>query len=598
MRVADLFCGGGGISEGLKQAGFEIVFGLDNSKAATDTFAFNHPNAKVIKDSIENLTLDDIPEFDILVGGPPCVEFSASKQGRGNILAGLKLVQAFLRVVHLRKPKYWIMENVPKIVLHLPEKIPLSWIGIDEQGFLHVPNRCHFNAANFGSPQNRERFLMGHFPVPEETHYNPEDGSLFAFASNLRPWTTLEEVLKSLPSPLKEFRKTKVSDMNYGFSISSADLTDHFHEVELSSEEARRIRKVKEEHPFMGWMPFPDQVNKPARTVVATQLGRETLVIGEKVSGVVRYRRATVRECAVIQGYPITYQIFGSSLSQRYRVIGNGVPPLLTQAIGIGIRKHANLAPLAKQVVITSVEEKSPKIASLAKRKAPNHKITRKFSELIPGKEVRGCRVELTNTGSRMVPAQLKTKNDLHIVEWVAKLTIGEGKKNMKQMVFEITDAVNMISPLFSDGELFDKFLQVAKDIDNKLVPMLPDATTLQGNWTMKTNHGISPEVVVDELSSIINNHFPAIRYSNYFVLTDCYSDILPKKGIRIRLCVALLCTSYICKIINYSTEWASRNQSSRYSLDNWSKRFTKTNSRIEHLSDILNNRKQGLLAS
>jgi len=93
-----LFCGGGGISEGLKQAGLSIVFGLDTSKPAVDTFSHNHPDAEVIKASIVDIDVKNIPEFDVLVGGPPCVEFSASKQGRGNILAGLKLVQAFLRV--------------------------------------------------------------------------------------------------------------------------------------------------------------------------------------------------------------------------------------------------------------------------------------------------------------------------------------------------------------------------------------------------------------------------------------------------------------------------------------------------------------------
>ena len=111
MRVADLFCGGGGISEGLRLAGFEIVYGLDNSKAAVDTFQHNHPKATVVKSAIEDIDTDSIPEFEVLVGGPPCIEFSASKQGRGNILAGLKLIQAFLQVVYKRKPKYWIMEN-------------------------------------------------------------------------------------------------------------------------------------------------------------------------------------------------------------------------------------------------------------------------------------------------------------------------------------------------------------------------------------------------------------------------------------------------------------------------------------------------------
>lgn len=87
LRVADLFCGGGGISEGLRQAGFEIVYAADKDRAAAPTFEKNHPEARVDVVDVSALGSREIPEFDILVCGPPCIDFSASKGSRGSSLS-------------------------------------------------------------------------------------------------------------------------------------------------------------------------------------------------------------------------------------------------------------------------------------------------------------------------------------------------------------------------------------------------------------------------------------------------------------------------------------------------------------------------------
>ena len=153
MKVADIFCGPGGLSEGMRLGGMEVVYGFDKAADAIATFSYNHPLAEAVKGDALELNLDSIPEFDVLVGGPPCVNFSQSKGGRANILEGLELVHVFLRLVYERKPKYWVMENVPRIALHLPDTIPLRWIGIDKPGELEIPRRKEFNCADYGAPQ-------------------------------------------------------------------------------------------------------------------------------------------------------------------------------------------------------------------------------------------------------------------------------------------------------------------------------------------------------------------------------------------------------------------------------------------------------------
>ena len=84
----------------------------------------------------------------------------------------------------------------------------------------------------------------------------------------------------------------------------------------------------------MGKMKFPDDLLVPSRTVVATQMGRETIVIQDKTNRKFTYRRPTVRECASLQSFPINYQFYGNSLNIRYRLVGDAVPPKLSYEIG------------------------------------------------------------------------------------------------------------------------------------------------------------------------------------------------------------------------------------------------------------------------
>ena len=394
LRVADLFCGAGGISVGFEMANCEVVFGLDKVSAAVETFKNNHLKAQTVQADASDFNWDSIPEFDILVGGPPCINFSMSKGGNANVLEGLRLVQAFLKVVYERKPKYWIMENVPRIALHLPDEIPLKWIGIDKKGVLHVPRRHEFNAANYGTPQNRKRYLIGNYEMPIKTHYDPSAKSIPHNAKHLEPWLTLEHVLSNLPSPYLKNKPDSVTDPNYGFNLDTKFLTEQFQAVEMTAEEIKKIRKAKTEHPFMGRMKFPDDITRPARTVVATQMGRETLVIMEQIDKKVIYRRATVRECSAIQSFPISFQYFGNNLNARYKLAGDSGPPKLSYAIAKEIVKKEQ----KKKIKYPHVQEKPIELSApvqLVKRKKSTRPmaISKRFRFVIPGKEIRGCRV-------------------------------------------------------------------------------------------------------------------------------------------------------------------------------------------------------------
>lgn len=119
ITVVDLFSGCGGLSLGLQNAGFKVVAGLDNWQPAIETYQKNFDH------DIINLDLNNVAEAvkaienykpDIIAGGPPCQDFSqAGKRnedsGRGN------LTVSFAQIIASQKPKYFIMENVDRLLL-------------------------------------------------------------------------------------------------------------------------------------------------------------------------------------------------------------------------------------------------------------------------------------------------------------------------------------------------------------------------------------------------------------------------------------------------------------------------------------------------
>jgi DNA (cytosine-5)-methyltransferase 1 len=578
FRVADLFCGPGGISEGLRQAGCRTVYALDHDAAAVETFAKNHPEARVVRRDVTSLDADELPDFDILVGGPPCVEFSNSKGSRGNVLEGLRLVQEFLRVVYVRSPPYWIMENVPRIMLHLPDEIPLRWIGIDKPGVLHVPTKAEFNCADYGVPQARRRFLMGHFPIPLPTHGDGQrQGDLFGSDRTNRPsWRTLETVLDALPDPIGGPRPPMVIDPTYDLTMPVDRLTDHSHPVLLSPDEVRSIRRAKVDHPFMGRMAFPDATDRPARTVVATQLGRETLVIGGKTKGREVFRRATVRECATLQTFPISYQFFGGSLNARYRLAGDAVPPRLTYLIGQEICRLEKVPVSSSPILLDPPAPPSHPVGFASARRRMIFPLQRRFCELVPGKEVRGCRVELDNCGPNPVKAQLVGKP--HPVEWCSRLFLGEGTASLKTRALTVEEVLSEISGHCCNAPSFHRtFRQLLQRAEKVLVGKIPDATTVQAVWARKTKADFGPEEIVDVLSDLINGALPSKTFANEFIQCSGRSGFMPNRGLRVRIAAALLITAYCCELLNADGRWALRHPGRRFLLEGWKLKKSKS---------------------
>ncbi|MDG6973397.1 MAG: DNA cytosine methyltransferase [Nitrososphaerota archaeon] len=345
LRVVDLFCGAGGFSLGFKQLGFDVIYAVDNWKPAVETYRLNNPNTKVERIDATVLAPDRIPEADVFIGGPPCTEFSGSKLGGGgNVRKGMLLVYRFFHFVQKLRPRWWVMENVPRLPQSLPPTLTLKELGIsEEESYFDIPKIKVFDAADFGVPQKRIRAFLGKYPDPVRSH--SETGTTRLDGATYEPWIPMRRALDAFPSPFGRPEQGRlVRDPLYDFALDEGKLRDHFgRECVLTEEETTRNRNQKTKHPYYGKMRFPDAVDRPARTVMATQIkpSRETMVIQESIDGGTLFRRPTVRECATLQGYPINYAFVESSLSTRYRLVGNSVPVGLSRAIAAAIRRDA-----------------------------------------------------------------------------------------------------------------------------------------------------------------------------------------------------------------------------------------------------------------
>ena len=83
MRILSLYCGAGGIDEGLRQAGLTTTMAIDNNPICCKTMRLNHPDTEVICDAIAALE-GSLGKYDMVVGGPPCPESSTANTGHSN----------------------------------------------------------------------------------------------------------------------------------------------------------------------------------------------------------------------------------------------------------------------------------------------------------------------------------------------------------------------------------------------------------------------------------------------------------------------------------------------------------------------------------
>ncbi|MGP1416122.1 MAG: DNA cytosine methyltransferase [Treponema sp.] len=158
MRCVDLFCGCGGLSSGFSQAGYEVVLGIDKWKKALNIYKKNFSH-KALEEDITNeeRIVASMEQFnpEIIIGGPPCQDFSSA--GKRDVTRGqADLTYHYTNVVCSYKPKYFLMENVDRIVSSYILKDVINQFSNNGYGLTTVI----LNAAYCNVPQSRLRFFL------------------------------------------------------------------------------------------------------------------------------------------------------------------------------------------------------------------------------------------------------------------------------------------------------------------------------------------------------------------------------------------------------------------------------------------------------
>ena len=380
LSVIDFFCGAGGFSEGFRQMGFKIEKGYDNWKPAIETYNHNFGTKSKIKNildfhnSIEDI--NELPNTDIILGSPPCVSFSSSnKSGKADKSLGLKLTESFLRVVAVKKHqknsnlKAWFMENVVNSRKYLQAEYTFEDLNLTEWAKLNNlnpksiaiklgENTAIINAADYGSLQARKRVVSGEIikenklVIPEPSHKDPKK------EGQLPNYRTIGEMKSRFPSPYSRLSNKIIADPQFDIDLNQDLISDHFYDTGIFRIDAKFSKHWKTNHPYMGKMSFPENEDRPSRTITATKIAnsRESIIYKSEINrtGDGEYRLPTTREAAILMGFPITYQFYGSEYT-KWRLIGNAVCSTVSRTFAQSVLDALSIVKPFKLIVSSDV---------------------------------------------------------------------------------------------------------------------------------------------------------------------------------------------------------------------------------------------------
>lgn len=329
----DLFAGGGGLTAGLKDAGFRVCAAVEYDETAATTYVANHPEAVMFQKDIRQVTSAEIlassptGKIDLIAACPPCQSFSSLTRKYKKSDDRDELINEFARIVRDIRPKAIMMENVPGLSqkgAHLFNPVIQSFRDLGYSIDFRV-----VEVADYGIPQRRKRlvvlgYLNDTIKIPEPTHSEHGD-------AGKSKWVTVRDAIAHLPQPTPlDKAKKRGGPRAFNWNISRV----------LAPQNIARLRALKQGAPRTG-LPLhlrPEchknntgfsnvyarmSWDKPAPTITG---GCTTLSKG-RFGHPTRLRTISVKEAALLQTFSESY-IFASDYIDRVcLIIGNALPP-------------------------------------------------------------------------------------------------------------------------------------------------------------------------------------------------------------------------------------------------------------------------------
>lgn len=329
-KAIDLFCGCGGLTLGLKKAGFNVIGAVDNDNLAVETYRANHKEVEIWEEDIQTLSVEKVKrklrikkgELDLLAGCPPCQGFSTLRTlntGRGVRDKRNKLLLEFLRFIEGLMPKAVMMENVPGLAKD--RRFKSFCKKLEKLGY--KVKHDVLNAADYAVPQRRKRLIL----------LAGKNGKI-EFAKKARCKRTVFDVIGDLPPAgesrsklhnLPERRSKKVLALIKKIPKDGGSRKDLGKRRQLACH--KKCDGFKDVYGRMAW----DKVG-PTITSGCTNPSKGRFLHP------VEDRAITLKEAALLQGFPRNYRFdVEAGKGAIAELIGNALPPEF-------IRRHACVA--------------------------------------------------------------------------------------------------------------------------------------------------------------------------------------------------------------------------------------------------------------
>lgn len=393
LRYIDLFAGCGGISLGLYQAGLKGVFAIEKSSDAFLTLKYNLIDNHTHFEwpdwlSLKNWNIDRLlktkrdelsklqGQIDLVVGGPPCQGFSVVGPRQATDKRN-KLIHSYLKFIEIVKPRAIMFENVRGFTLKFSNskkhsKIAYSEILIRELNQLGYTDARGemIDMSEYGVPQRRQRFVViatqkglsdnvfSQLEIQRESFFAAQGIAVRNSAS--MALSDLEEKHGTTECPDSKrfkagivcsspnsFQKYLRLSHNNTYTPDSHRFVNHTFEVE---EVFEKLLKLAPRNKRI-WGDARDIYGIKKRNVTILDPNEPSLTITTIPDDFVHYsepRVMTVRECARLQTFPDWFEFKGpyttggerrKKQTPRYTQVGNAVPPLFAEQLGLAIKK-------------------------------------------------------------------------------------------------------------------------------------------------------------------------------------------------------------------------------------------------------------------
>lgn len=363
----DLFAGAGGMSLGFEQAGFDVVAAVELDPVHAAVHKYNFQRCAVLPRSVTDVSGDDIRaaagignrRVDVVFGGAPCQGFSLIGQ-RALDDPRNGLVKDFVRIVRELDAAYFVFENVKGLTVGKHRKFLFELIEEFEAAGYEVQKDWRvLNAADYGVPQDRQRFILMGAKKGEDVPDYPEtiaerptcqaalaDLPDAEFFEELRSSDSVESAAFGKPSKYAEplrglgndawaFGHPRKWDPNL---LTSSARTEH---TEISRRRFRETEQGRVE-PISRFFKLPaDGVSNTLRAGTDSARGAFT---SPRPIHYAYARCVTVREMARLHGFPDWFR-FNATKWHGARQIGNAVPPPLARAVASAVIRALGIDP-------------------------------------------------------------------------------------------------------------------------------------------------------------------------------------------------------------------------------------------------------------